>query len=130
MAGGWRATARKPRPQNCAASHYISLANVCNAWHYTWVDIDNIRHKGLKRFVEKGDRRIAEPDRLADMIAFLNAAPDGEALRTAPNFGFHALQGNRRGRFAMTVTKNWRLTFALTPQSTIADMDLEDYHGN
>ena len=36
--------------------------------------IEDIRHKGLKRLVTKGDRRVMEPDRLTDMIAFINAA--------------------------------------------------------
>lgn len=69
-----------------------------------------------------------EADRLIDMLAFVAAAPDLDALHTPPNFGFHALTGNRRGSFAMTVTKNWRLTFTVSGGS-LADLDLEDYHG-
>lgn len=38
------------------------------------------------------------------------------------------MTGDRHGYFAMTVTKNWRLTFALIDATTIADLDLEDYH--
>jgi proteic killer suppression protein len=29
---------------------------------------------------------------------------------------------------AMTVTKNWRLTFVKIDDQVIADLDLEDYH--
>jgi proteic killer suppression protein len=29
----------------------------------------------------------------------------------------------------MTVTRNWRLTFAVTEDGALADVDLEDYHG-
>ena len=32
------------------------------------------------------------------------------------------------GRWAMTVTKTWRLTFIRIDETTIADLDLEDYH--
>lgn len=92
------------------------------------MDIGSIRHKGLRRLATKGDRRIMEVDRLIDMLAFIAAAPDLDALHTPPNFGFHALTGNRRGTFAMTVTKNWRLTFAVAGGSLV-DLDLEDYHG-
>ena len=30
----------------------------------------------------------------------------------------------------MTVTRNWRMTFSLTDDLRIVDMDLEDYHGD
>jgi len=92
--------------------------------------IDEIKHKGLKRLVTKGDRRVMEPDRLTDMIAFINAAVGFADLATPPNFGFHALTGDRKGSYAMTVTKNWRMTFTKVDDQTIGDLDLEDYHGD
>lgn len=69
-----------------------------------------------------------EADRLIDMLAFIDAASTFDDLSTPPNFGFHALTGDRAGRFAMTVTKNWRLTFVKAGDRSIADLDLEDYH--
>jgi proteic killer suppression protein len=62
------------------------------------------------------------------MIAFLVAAGDVSELKTPPNFGFHALKGNRTGTCAMTVTKNWRLTFKVNRAGAIVDLDLEDYY--
>jgi proteic killer suppression protein len=62
------------------------------------------------------------------MIALILNAESIEELRTPPNFGFHALSGDRDGGYAMTVTRNWRLTFKLVDELTIADLDLEDYH--
>lgn len=97
-------------------------------WHYTTVEIASIRHKGLRRLAVRGDRRVMEAERLVDKLAFLAAAPDLDALHTPPNFGFHALTADRKGSFAMTVTKNWRLTFTLSGDQ-LADLDLEDYHG-
>ena len=93
------------------------------------MDIKNIRHKALRRLVEEGRiKGIIEPIRLMDMIAYIDAAGRFEELMIPPNFGFHALKGNRKGVFAMTVTKNWRLTFTRYDDQTIADLDLEDYH--
>lgn len=92
------------------------------------MQIESIRHKALRRLVTKGDRRIMEADRLTDMLAFIVGAPEFDDLATPPNFGFHALTGDRAGSFAMTVTKNWRLTFAKVSDQAIADLDLEDYH--
>ena len=58
--------------------------------------IEDVRHKGLRRLVTHGDRRVMEPDRLTDMIAFIGAAVAFADLATPPNFGFHALTGDRR----------------------------------
>lgn len=66
--------------------------------------------------------------RLRNMIAFLIAAEDVEELKIPPNFGFHILKGDRAGTAAMTVTRNWRLTFRFNDDDQIIDMDLEDYH--
>jgi toxin HigB-1 len=38
------------------------------------------------------------------------------------------LRGNRLGSFAMTVPRNWRLTFNKVDALTIGNIDLEDYH--
>jgi proteic killer suppression protein len=44
-------------------------------------------------------------------------------------FGFHALKGDQAGRFAVTVSRNWRITFAFDGEDAV-EVDLEDYHGN
>ena len=93
------------------------------------MEIENIRHKGLKRLATKGDRRVMESERLLDMLTFIVAAASVEELQTPPNFGFHALTGDRLGTYSMTVTRNWRMTFTLTGEGAIANLDLEDYHG-
>jgi proteic killer suppression protein len=38
------------------------------------------------------------------------------------------LVGDKAGRWAMTVTRNWRLTFIKLDGHGIAELDLEDYH--
>lgn len=90
--------------------------------------IESIRHKGLKRLATRGDTRVMEAERLTDMLAFIDAAVVFDHLSIPPNFGFHALTGNRAGAYAMVVTKNWRLIFTKVDGQTIADLDLEDYH--
>ncbi len=93
------------------------------------MDIDSVHHKALRRFLETGNAKgVIEPERIADMIAFIDAAERFEELSIAPNFGFHTLTGNRKGVFAMTVTRNWRLTFTKVDDGTIGSLDLEDYH--
>lgn len=93
------------------------------------VEIESIRHKALRKFAETGKAKgVIESDRLRDMLAFIAAAGTFEELAAPPNFGFHALKGDRKGEFAMTVTKNWRLVFTKVDDHTIAGLDLEDYH--
>jgi proteic killer suppression protein len=93
------------------------------------MEIESIRHKALRSLVEKGNTKgVIEAGRVVDMVAFIVAASDIDELAMPPNFGFHALTGDRKGVYAMTVTKNWRLTFALSDDGAIIDMDLEDYH--
>jgi toxin HigB-1 len=93
------------------------------------MEIESIKHKALRNLVEKGRvKGVIEVGRVIDMIAFIVAASGIDELSVPPNFGFHALTGDRKGVYAMTVTKNWRLTFILNDDGTIADLDLEDYH--
>lgn len=93
------------------------------------MEIASIRHKALRKLVEKGGGKgVIEAGRVIDMIAFIVAASGLDELATPPNFGFHPLTGDRKGTYAMTVTKNWRLTFTMAGDTIIADLDLEDYH--
>lgn len=95
------------------------------------MDVESIRHKGLRRFFETGNAKglVGDVGRLRNMLAFIDAAASLDELAAPPNFGFHALKGDRAGTWAMTVTRNWRLTFRVNEAGELVDMDLEDYHG-
>ena len=93
------------------------------------MEIESVRHRRLRKFLETGTAKgVIEPERIADMVAFIDSAERFDELSVPPNFGFHPLKGDRKGAFAMTVTKNWRLTFTKIDDGTIGDLDLEDYH--
>jgi len=95
------------------------------------MQIESIRNKALRRFAETGTARGLPADsvaRLRNMLAYLTAIGVEEELRTPPNFGAHTLTGDRKGEWALTVTRNWRLTFRINDAGAIEDMDLEDYH--
>lgn len=66
--------------------------------------------------------------RIRKMLAFIDAAGSFDELAVPPNYGLNELVGDKTGRWAMTVTKNWRLTFIKIDEATISDLDLEDYH--
>jgi proteic killer suppression protein len=93
--------------------------------------IDSIRHKALRRFAETGASKglpAGSVERLRNILAYLAAMDADDELRVAPNFGAHRLTGDRKGEWALTVTRNWRLTFSINAAGAIEDMDLEDYH--
>ena len=94
------------------------------------MDIETISHKGLRRFFETGNAKglVGDVNRLRKMLAFIDAAASFDELAVPPNYGLHELVGDKAGRWAMTVTKNWRLTFIRIDDKTLTDLDLEDYH--
>ncbi|HEX7854487.1 MAG TPA: type II toxin-antitoxin system RelE/ParE family toxin [Sphingobium sp.] len=95
------------------------------------MEIESISHKALRRFVETGKPKGLPGDlvdRLFKMVNFIIDADTLDELSTPPNYGLHPLTGDRAGTWAMTVTRNWRLTFSMDEQGAVIDLDLEDYH--
>ena len=95
------------------------------------MEIESVRPKALRAFIETGKAKGVDAGlvgRLRNMIAFLAAAESVDELHVPPNFGFHMLTGDRAGTAAMTLTRNWRLTFRIDADGALIDLDLEDYH--
>lgn len=94
------------------------------------MEIESVRHKGLRRFFATGNAKglVGDTNRLRKMLAFIDAAESLDELSIPPNFGLHELTGDRKGTWSMTVTRNWRMTFVVNDEGALIDMDLEDYH--
>lgn len=95
------------------------------------MEIDSIRHKALRQFAETGKAKGlpgALVGRITNMLAYIDAIATEDELLAPPNFGAHRLTGDRAGTWALTLTRNWRLTFRINDALAIEDMDLEDYH--
>ena len=91
--------------------------------------IISFSHKGLKLFAERGDRSKLNADhapRIRRILAALDHATSPREM-AFPGWRFHELTGDRAGVYAVTVNKNWRITFIFVGQDA-ADVDLEDYH--
>lgn len=89
-----------------------------------------IRHKGLKRYVAKGDVSKLRPDwlpKIRRILSALNTAEKPEDL-DIPSYSWHQLEGNRLGTYSVKVNKNWRVTYRWDDVGPF-DIDLEDYHG-
>lgn len=100
--------------------------------HLKVMEVESIRHKGLRRFFETGNPKglVGDTERLRKMLVFIEAAQSFEELAVPPNYGLHELAGDRSRTWSMTVTRNWRLTFRLNEDGALIDLDLEDYHGS
>ena len=91
--------------------------------------IRSFRHKGLKAFWEKGEAKKLPPERVGRierMLDRLNVVADPTDM-DLPGYRFHELKGDRKGTYAVTVSGNWRLTFAWEDGDAI-DVNFEDYH--
>jgi toxin HigB-1 len=91
--------------------------------------IQSFRHRGLKRFYEKDERRGLRADyldKIARILARLDEA-DAPGKMDLPGFRLHPLKGNLEGFWAMSVSGNWRIVFRFDDGHAY-DVDLTDYH--
>ncbi len=91
--------------------------------------IKSFRHKGLRRFYETGSTagiQAAHAKRVRLQLAALDTAMRIEDI-DLPGYGLHPLKGPMRGRWAISVNGNWRLTFEFK-DGDVHVLDYEDYH--
>ena len=93
------------------------------------VAIKTFRHKGLERFFSAGSRagvQARHARRLRLILGRLSVATLPDDMRL-PGLDLHELRGDRRGTWAVTVSGNWRVTFAFEGRD-VTRVDYEDYH--
>lgn len=103
--------------------------------------IKKFRPKALKLAFAGQVSKInpAVATRIQQVLAVLDAAESMKDLEALT--GFHALSGDREDTFAVTITKNWRVTFELAPETVtdsqtgeeaevfnVTRVGFEDYH--
>ena len=92
--------------------------------------IRTFTHAGLRRLY-MADQAKGLPadavDKLRKMLAFLQDMGTADELQTLPTWKAHRLGGDRKGTWALHVTKNWRLTFRIDNDELI-EVNYEDYH--
>jgi proteic killer suppression protein len=94
------------------------------------MQIQSVRHRGLKRLIEDDDDRGIRHDlvnRVRNILTALIAAEDMEGVYGPPGWRIHPLSGDRAATWSLSVSGNWRITFAIE-QGSIVNLDLEDYH--
>lgn len=87
------------------------------------------RHKGLQRFFLTGVTagvQAQHAGRLRVILGRLAVASEPRDV-DLPGLRLHPLKGRRAGAWAVSVSGNWRITFAFEERNVI-DVDYEDYH--
>ena len=91
--------------------------------------IISFRSRALQKLFEKGrNRRFdqrAEPIAL-EIMDVLDSAQKASDM-DQPGYAFHALTGDSKGRYAVTVYSQWRITFSFK-DGNAHEVDYEDYH--
>lgn len=84
--------------------------------------IRSFKSKGLERFATKGDASKLNVPNTA-RLGRLNEAVSPEEMNL-PGWQFHSLRGREVGRYAVSASGNWRITFAFDGEDAI-DVDLK-----
>jgi proteic killer suppression protein len=93
--------------------------------------IASFRSSVLRRYWFKGEAGGLRPDwrnKVRLVLSRLDVARHPSEL-ASPGMGFHTLKGFDPKRYAVTVSRNWRITFAWDGEDA-TDVDREDYHGS
>ncbi|MYA33109.1 MAG: peptidase [Gemmatimonadales bacterium] len=91
--------------------------------------IRSFRHRGLRRFYERGDTsRVGADlaDRVAVALADLDVARKPSDL-DLPGYRLHPLKGDLKGFWSISISGNWRIVFGFDDGDAV-HVDLVDYH--
>ncbi len=89
----------------------------------------SFKHRGLKQFWNKGKSQYLptdQIDKISNILDLLDCCFEPEEM-DVPGLYFHPLKGDKKGRYAVKVTSNYRITFAFEGENA-ADVDYEDYY--
>ena len=88
-----------------------------------------IIHAGLRRLYERDDTKRLNPAHVRRIRRILTDLDVARSPRNmdAPEYRLHPLKGDRRGRWSVRVSGNWRIVFRFEDFEAV-DVDLMDYH--
>jgi len=94
--------------------------------------IRSIRHRGLRRLIERDDSRFLRYDlvdriRKVFTVLILSESMDGFIAAAPLGWRVHRLSGKRCNEWSVSVSGNWRITFEES-DGCIDRLNLEDYH--
>ena len=94
------------------------------------MSIRSIRHRGLRRLYEDGDRRdlpAAQVEKISDILLAIDEAAHAKEVGLFAGWRLHPLKGELKGFWSVTVSGNWRVIFRFE-EGDAFDLDFVDYH--
>ena len=91
--------------------------------------IKSFKHKGLKKYFEKGSTagiQASHSNKLRMQLTAIDTALVIEDI-DLPAYQLHPLKGERDGIWSISVNGNWRLTFEFKEGNAYI-LNYEDYH--
>jgi len=91
--------------------------------------IKTFKHKGLQKFFDTGSVSGIQSYHKQKLRMRLTALDTATCIKdmNLPGFRLHSLKGDRKGLWAIDVSKNWRITFKFQ-DGNVYVVDYEDYH--
>mgnify|MGYP003981361977 CR=1 FL=1 len=106
---------------------YLMLLLSVEQW--TTVMIKSFKHKGLKRFFDKGDVSKLHQEHVKRINQQLDIIHTDQEIEDVdlPGYFLHELKGSRKETWSITVRGNWRITFEFRDGNAYI-LNYEDYH--
>lgn len=91
--------------------------------------IVSFANRATERFARQGKSKFAGMDEAKAMarLKVLRAAHSIDDIPPLKSIGLHALSGDRKGQWAMTINGPWRLVFRFR-NGNAEDVEIVDYH--
>jgi toxin HigB-1 len=89
----------------------------------------SFKHRGLERFFRQGSVKGIQPKHASRLRLQLGVLDAAKALSdiSVPSWRLHALSGQLKGHYSLTVDEHWRLTFRFT-ELGVEVLNYQDYH--
>ena len=91
--------------------------------------IKSFKRKGIKKFYETGNTAGIQSKHQQKLRIRLTALDTATCIEDMdlPGFRLHPLKGDKKGLWAIDVSKNWRVVFKFE-EGNAYFIDYEDYH--
>jgi len=91
--------------------------------------IKSFKHKGLEQFFISGSKKGILPEHASKIARILDRLDASTSLydMNLPGYKLHELKGQDAGKWSVTISANWRITFEFEDQNAIL-VDYRDYH--
>jgi proteic killer suppression protein len=93
--------------------------------------IENFKNAKTRRVYETGAAKGfkgLDSDKALRRLDMLAASDSIDDFPKLASVGLHRLKGARKGQWAMTVNKRWRIVFLVDENGRFRDVEIIDYH--